>query len=176
MSKVEDMLDEIMSDLGIRDEIARSLKQTEDKGKYKNTSRYKETGSLNTSYNVNNQKNSRERYMSRLLGVLFTILLNVIFYAAVVVAIVNVSTYAFDFAYDIYAGSGQDEEGKNIMFEIEEGTSSLEVAEQLEVNNIVSNRYSFWIRVKLSQKNIQANTYTLSTDMTYEEIIDAICR
>lgn len=200
MSKVDDMLDEIMSDLGISDEIARSIRQTEKKSTEEDTKQETEISSLDvSSYNINTEhmladsektyikENVRHNYSNNkkkqkkdsstiLIRFFVSMAVNILFYAVVIFGIVKMANVGFNFAYDIYAGKGQEESpGRNISFEIEEGTSSYDIAKQLEINKIISNRYSFLIRLKLSEKSVQSDTYTLSTSMTYDEIIGEIC-
>ncbi len=107
-------------------------------------------------------------------------LLNLIFYAVVVIAAIELCRATYSFANEIFgevmaeAPPGQDTE-----FVIREADDSLTISKNLEKSGIVSNAYSFYIRLKLSlgeNDMVMAGTYHLNTSMTYEEILNEIVK
>jgi cell division protein YceG involved in septum cleavage len=50
----------------------------------------------------------------------------------------------------------------------------MEVASSLEMNRVIPNRYTFFLKVQLMNYKILAGTYILNTAMTYDEILDQI--
>lgn len=110
-------------------------------------------------------------------SIITQIVLNILFYVFVVFIIITGANKAFDFTYQIYGPvSVSEKPGKEKEVEIKKGTSAFQIADELYDNNLIKNKYSFFIRLKLSERTIVPNKYKLSTAMTYEEIIDNICR
>ena len=81
----------------------------------------------------------------------------------------------YDFTYQVFGDVVVEEApGVNVEITIPEGTSTMELASKLEMNRLVVNRYSFYIKVKLLNYKILAGTYHLNTSMTYDDIINTI--
>lgn len=106
---------------------------------------------------------------------IFFIIINIIFYMAAAFLIYKASTFAYDFCYQVFGDGTVDEgEGRNAMITINPGASTMELASTLEMNKIINNRYSFYIRVKLMNSNIMAGTYIVNSAMTYDDILETI--
>jgi hypothetical protein len=85
------------------------------------------------------------------------------------------SIFVYDFTYQVFGDVVVEEApGVNVEITIPEGTSTMELASKLEMNRLVVNRYSFYIKVKLLNYKILAGTYHLNTSMTYDDIINTI--
>ncbi len=106
--------------------------------------------------------------------------LNLIFYAIVLLGTVEICKMTYSFANEIFGDvMAEAPPGTNIEFEIKEADDSLTIAKNLEQAGLVSNAYSFYIRLKfsLSDTNIVvAGKYNLNTSMTYKEILDEILK
>lgn len=101
--------------------------------------------------------------------------LTVVFYVIVVIAIAKASRAMYDFGYQIYGNVSVDAApGRTINIVIEEGETTMNVAGKLELNKVIENKYSFFIRTKLSGKDIYPGTYQVNTSMNYEQILDII--
>jgi len=50
----------------------------------------------------------------------------------------------------------------------------MNVASKLELNKIIVNKYSFYVKAKLLKHTIMPGTYALNTSMTYNEIFAVI--
>ncbi len=103
------------------------------------------------------------------------VILNIFFYIFVIFVIYRASIFVYDFCYQVFGDTVVDEApGVNVEIVIPDGTSTMELASKLEMNRLIKNRYSFYIKVKLLGYKILAGTYHLNTSMTYDEIIDTI--
>lgn len=107
-------------------------------------------------------------------------MLNFIFYALVVMGTVEVCKVTYSFANEVFGEvMAEAPPGRDVTFEIRESEDSLTIAKNLEREGVVSNAYSFYIRLRLSlsEKNIvAAGSYQLNTSMTYKEILDEIVK
>ena len=72
--------------------------------------------------------------------------------------------------------SVQKAPGTDLEFTINEGESTMAIAQRLEYGKLVVNKYSFYIRAKLDTAGagILPGTYELNTSMTYGEILSVI--
>ncbi len=110
-----------------------------------------------------------------ILGFILHLLLNILFYAVVVFAIYKVGITANEFCYQVFGDYSMDAEpGINVEIVIKEGASTMEVASALEMNRVIPNRYSFYVKVQVLGHKILAGTYILNTSMNYDEILDQI--
>lgn len=103
-------------------------------------------------------------------------LLNIVFYVLVVLLIVNFSKTAYTFTYQLYGPDTVDTPGTGspIIFQINKGESTMDIASKLELNRAVENKYSFYLKTKLEKKVIMPGMYEISTDMTYDELLTVI--
>lgn len=102
-------------------------------------------------------------------------LLNILFYLAVIYLITTVSKDVYNFCYQIFGQVTMDQEpGRNVEIQIKKGESSMNVASKLEMNKIIVNKYSFYVKAKLMKHTIMPGTYDLNTSMTYDEILTLI--
>ena len=111
---------------------------------------------------------------------ILVLLLNLIFYAIVVFGAVEACKLTYSFANEVFGDVMADPPpGENRTFVIKEADDSMTIAKNLERQGIVSNAYSFYIRLRLSQSDknvILAGTYELNTSMTYKEILEKIVK
>lgn len=108
---------------------------------------------------------------SYLLGVL----LNVIFYAVVGFLLYFVVTNVYEFSYQVFGDRICEEApGRDVTVTIEEGESSMEIAEDLAMNKLVINKYTFYLKVRLYEYKIKPGKFLLNTSMTYNEILNQI--
>lgn len=111
---------------------------------------------------------------------LLIFVLNLIFYVIVVLGAVEACKITYSFSNEVFgdvmaeAPPGTDKE-----FVISEADDALTIAKNLEQAGLVSNAYSFYIRLKFSLSDktvVVAGTYHLNTSMTYKEILDEIVK
>ena len=64
--------------------------------------------------------------------------------------------------------------GRDVEIHIEEGESTMDIAEKLYMNKLVVNKTTFYLKVQLYEYKIMQGTFLLNTSMTYDEILDVI--
>ncbi|MCR5823732.1 MAG: endolytic transglycosylase MltG [Lachnospiraceae bacterium] len=110
-----------------------------------------------------------------MLSFIMHLVLNFMFYVFVIFLVYRASVFVYDFCYQVFGDVVVEEApGVNVEIDIPEGTSTMELASKLEMNRLVVNRYSFYLKVKLLGYKILAGTYHLNTSMTYDDIINTI--
>lgn len=120
--------------------------------------------------NTNQGKVARD-----VIGFILHLLLNILFYTVVIFTIYKVGMTAKDFCFQVFGNTTMDAApGINAEIVIKEGASTMEVSAALEMNRLIPNRYSFYLKVQLMGYKILAGTYILNTSMTYDEILEQI--
>ena len=103
------------------------------------------------------------------------LLLNIIFFIVVIMLVVKFSQYAYDFSYQVFGSvTMAEEKGKTYDLTIYEGESTMNVAAKLEQHGMIVNRFSFYLRTKLTKRNILPGTYEIDASMDYDEILSVI--
>lgn len=120
-------------------------------------------------------KSTSAKATLKITSFIIRLLMNIMFYVLVVFLIVTISREAFQFTYELYGPVTVDEEpGRDILFQIKKGESSMEVASKLELYRAIGNKYSFFLKTKLENAQIMPGTYEINSSMTYDEILDII--
>lgn len=115
------------------------------------------------------------RIVLNIFGVVIHIFLNIIFYMVIVYLVIKASHYAYDFAYQVFGSvSVTKNSGYTAEVTIGKGESTMEVANMLDAKKIIVNKYSFYLRAKLTKQNILPGTYKVSSDMDYDQIFKVI--
>lgn len=103
------------------------------------------------------------------------LLLNIIFYVLVVILIIYFSKAAYGFTYQLYGPVSMDKApGREIIVQVIDGDSTMDVASKLEVKQAIVNKYSFYLKTKLQNKVIMPGTYVIKSSMNYDEILQII--
>ncbi len=111
----------------------------------------------------------------KITSLIVRMLMNIFFYIIVVIAIINVSKYAYTFTYQLYGPDTVDEApGRDIIFQINKGESKMDIAAKLEINHAIKNKYSFFLKTKLQEYVIMPGTYVINSSMTYDEILSVV--
>ena len=120
-------------------------------------------------------KSTSVKLTLRITSFILRFLLNITFYILVVLLIINVSKQAYAFTYQLYGPVAVDEApGRDILFQIKKGESTMDIASKLQHNRAIVNKYSFYAKVKFQNVMIMPGTYQLNTSMTYDDIITVI--
>jgi UPF0755 protein len=120
-------------------------------------------------------KSTTVKLTLKITSFIMRLLLNIIFYILVVLLIVNVSKQVYTFTYQLYGPDAVDEApGREIIFQINKGESSMDIASKLELNRAIENKYSFYLKTKIQALVIMPGTYIINSDMTYDEILTVI--
>ncbi|MDD6035120.1 MAG: hypothetical protein PUC30_02825 [Lachnospiraceae bacterium] len=110
-----------------------------------------------------------------ILGYLLGIILNLVFYAVVAFGLYFVATNVYEFSYQIVGDRvSEAEPGRDVIIHIEEGESTMEIAEKLYMNKVVINKYTFYLKVQLFGFKIMQGTFQLNTSMTYDEVLNVL--
>ena len=110
-----------------------------------------------------------------ILGYFLGALLNLVFYAVVAFGIYFVATNVYEFSYQVFGDRVcEAEPGRDIEIHIEDGESTMDVAEKLYMNKIVVNKTTFYLKVQLFGYKIMQGTFPLNTSMTYDEVLSVI--
>ena len=111
----------------------------------------------------------------KITSLIVRMLMNIFFYILVVIAIINISKYAYTFTYQLYGPDTVDEApGREIIFQINKGESTKDIAAKLELNHAIKNKHSFYLKTKLQEYVIMPGTYVINSSMTYDEILDVV--
>ena len=122
-------------------------------------------------------RSAKTKLVLNITSFLLQIFLNVVFYALIVMFILKIGTLAYEFSYQIYGAVAVDEApGNERVVEIRKGESTMNIASKLELNKLVKNKYTFYIRAKLSDSVILPGTYTLNSAMPYNDIFNIITK
>lgn len=102
-------------------------------------------------------------------------LLNVLFYCIVVFVVIKACSFAYDFSYQLFGDVPVSQsQGIERQIVINQGDSTYSVASKLELNKLIVDKYSFYLRAKLTDETIQPGIYTLNSSMNYDEIFAVI--
>ena len=111
----------------------------------------------------------------KITGAIVRLFLNILFYVIIVMLIVRVGTFSYQFAYQVFGSVAVDAEpGREKDFQILKGESTMDVANKLEASKLVVNKYSFYLKTKLKEYNIMPGTFVLNSSMDYDEILEII--
>lgn len=104
------------------------------------------------------------------------ILVNIIFYMLVILAIMKLGSMAYSFAYQVFGDvAAAQAPGKDIEVTISKNDSASSIASKLELNGVITDHRTFYIRLKLLRKSkVYPGTYTLNNSMTYDDILKEI--
>ena len=136
----------------------------------------KSTGKRTTVKKKQNAKKNNSTTMALSAATfMLNLALTVLFYIIVVIAISKASSAVYTYAYQIYGNvSVEAAPGRTVNVVIEDGETTMNVASKLELNKVIENKYTFYIRTKLSGKTIYPGTYQVNTSMNYKQILDVI--
>lgn len=111
----------------------------------------------------------------KVISTILKILLNILFYTIVIILLVKISGMAHDFGYQVFGKvTASQAPGHDATIQVKKGESTMNIASKLEVNGIIVNKYSFFLKAKLKKYNLMPGTYKLNTSMTYDEIFNIL--
>lgn len=124
-----------------------------------------------------NKMRSADRFL-KVTGVMLQLILNVIFYCFIVIALVKVSSVAYEYAFQIFGNvSAEESPGENKKVVIEKDATLKDITQLLNKKGLIVNEYTFYIRAKLSineKRPIIPGKYVLNSSQNYEEILDIL--
>ena len=114
----------------------------------------------------------------RILRMVFFIIVYIIIYSVFIFGLGKLCSYAYGFTHQVFGNEiVEAPPGLDVEFQINEGESVSTISKRLEMNKLIVNRYSFYIRAKLTldkDSPIMPGIYTLNTSLTYDEILSII--
>lgn len=122
------------------------------------------------------KKNATAKVVLDITNTVLHLMLNIIFFIVVVILVVKISQLAYQFSYEVFGSVTVSEEGqgKSYALNIREGESTMNVAAKLEQNGVIVNRFSFYLRAKLTKQNILPGNYEVNSSMDYDGIFTVI--
>lgn len=122
---------------------------------------------------------AKQRQHSRaaldIIGYLLGVLLNLVFYAVVAFGLYFVATNVYEFSYQVFGDRVcEAAPGRDVEIRITEGESTMEIAEDLYMNKVIVNKYTFYLKTRLFDYAIMYGTFRLNTSMTYDEVLAVI--
>lgn len=105
------------------------------------------------------------------------LLVNVLLYLIIIYIVINAGKVIYDTSYQIFGNTGVTEgEGRDVFVRVEQGESTMNVANKLEQNKVIDNKYSFYIHAKVKKYPIMPGTFALNTSMDYDDIFEVITK
>ena len=142
----------------------------------KNVTLDNESNKVNLRKNLLNESlDNTEGTKGSYVNFIIRMALYIICYGVLAVAVVKVANRAYEFAYQIYGDvSVSDKATKTKEIEVVPGDNAVTISNKLYNEGLIVDKYSFFIRMKLSDELIQPNKYEISNNMNYKEIIKEI--
>jgi len=120
-------------------------------------------------------KTANVKIALKIASFILRLTLNTLFYVLVIYLVVQLSTEAYSFSYQIFGNVAVDEApGRDREIQIKKGESTMDVSTKLELNRLVKDKNAFYLKVKFKEVAIMPGTYLLNSSMTYDEILDVI--
>lgn len=121
---------------------------------------------------------NRTKSILGIVKIIIQIIWNILLYTLVILVALRLCTAVYDFSYHIFGNvTVESSPGTDKAIEIADGEGTMHIASKLENQGIVTDKYTFYVRAKLStgsRKPILPGSYKLNTSMTYDEIISVI--
>lgn len=121
---------------------------------------------------------NRTKTVLNVTKIILQIIWNIFFYTVIVVGVIWLCKNVFTLSYQIYGDVRMEPvPGRDISLEIKEGEGTMELSGRLFDKGLIPNKYTFFIRAKLStgtKRPILPGTYRVNTSMTYGEILDVV--
>lgn len=107
--------------------------------------------------------------------VILLICVNLIFYGLAIYGIRRLGLFSYDFAYEVFGDVPAEQgEGREVKVTILKGETTMNIASKLEDAKVITDRYSFFVKLKLRDYEIMPGTFILRTSMNYDEVLDVI--
>ena len=120
-------------------------------------------------------KTANVKIALKIASFILRLTLNTLFYVLVIYLVVQLSTEAYSFSYQIFGNVAVDEApGRDREIQIKKGESTMDVSTKLELNRLVKDKNAFYLKAKFKEVAIMPGTYLLNSSMTYDEILDVI--
>lgn len=146
-----------------------------------NVQKSKATGKSKNGSKKNVKKNQGgdvgTKIIMNLSNSVIRIAFDVIIYLLLIFATIYCCKYAYNFCYQVFGSASvtNSRDAITMNVTINDGESTLEIAERLEEYGLILNKYSFVVKGRVDEYAIKPGTFKLSSDMDYDEILEVIC-
>ena len=118
--------------------------------------------------------------MLKAVRTMLIVLLNILLIGIVGFGGVELCHVGYRLAYRTVGDTSRDlPPGREVTFYIAENETEYEVAKDLARKDLIADRFSFYLRMRLEKSDdvsLQSGSYTLNSSMTYDDIRHAIYR
>ena len=129
-------------------------------------------------------RSSGVRVLLRMSGGFLQLCLNIFIYAVIIFFVIKGIHKCYDMAYRIFGDVQVEEDpGRDVKITIYKGETTMDIANKLETNMLIPDKYSFFLKVQIGnfgsddnkkKYEIMGGTYVLNTSMNYDEILEMI--
>lgn len=109
---------------------------------------------------------------------LLAICINILVLVLILYGVSRVCICGYHFCYAVFGTVTVDQgKGREKVFQVETNRSMYEVADKLQKQGLIVDKYSFYARTQLLEQDtviLRPGTYVLRTNMDYQEIIDIL--
>lgn len=120
------------------------------------------------------RKSNTSKIVLKMTGSILQLMVNVIVYTLLILLIVRAGGQAYTFAYRIFGSVSMDTIGMNVTIQIDEEEPDMNVASKLELNKVIPDKYSFYVKMKLTKTELQSGEFVVNTAMDYDEILEVL--
>lgn len=119
-------------------------------------------------------KSNTSKIVLKMTGSVLQVFINIIVYTILILLIVRAGGQAYTFTYRLFGSVRMDTIGMNVTLQITENDSEMNVASKLELNKVIPDKYSFYVKTKLSKAELQPGEFVVNTSMDYDEILEVL--
>lgn len=121
---------------------------------------------------------NRTKTILNIIKIVLQICWNILFYTVIIIAVFRLCSVVYDFSYEIFGDVRVEAApGRDMAIEVRTGEGTMGLSKKLENKGIINDRYTFYVRAKLStgsRRPILPGSYKLNTSMNYDEILSVI--
>jgi UPF0755 protein len=113
--------------------------------------------------------------MTKVVLRVLSISITVLFCVLVVCGLYRLGLKCYDFGYRVYTEPAVTQgDGTEVLVQITDTMSTMELAEVLEEKNLVRDKNLFFVQAKLQKFQLVPGAYHLNTSMTASEMMEAM--
>ena len=119
-------------------------------------------------------KSNTSKIVLKMTGSVLQVFINIIVYTILILLTVRAGGHAYTFTYRLFGSVRMDTIGMNVTLQITENDSEMNVASKLELNKVIPDKYSFYVKTKLAKAELQPGECVVNTSMDYDEILEVL--
>lgn len=117
----------------------------------------------------------RPKTIKKICRTMFSLLINVV----IVFFVVKIFSYSFNFTYDVFGKVALDPSSTQyVVVNIPADSSTSEICDILVDSGVCKDKYVLMVKMKIGGygSEVVSGKYGLSPSMTYDEVLDIICK